>query len=599
VGIHGEVRCPEAEEHHDGGGLLPHPGKREEPPVRLLRLKLPEAIQRNLPALVLDLSQDLLDPLCPLAVEPRPFNRPLYLVLGGGEDRVPCGESPHQGLKGTVPVEIGGVLGKNGAYEQREEILAGSPPNWTEMAAESGRHFLHLRVKVHVGSLEEVSEMGKDPREAAREIIDAAIDAVRPEECIRRVFRLEGEVLCVGDARFDLRGVKRIYVVGFGKASAGMARAVEEILGARVAKGVVITAEGYRIPTERIRVHEAGHPLPDRRGLAASCELLSLVAEAEREDLVIVLISGGGSALLPAPAEGITLEDLVVTNELLLRSGAVIQEINAVRKHLSRAKGGQLARLAQPARVVALILSDVVGDPLDSIASGPTVPDPTTFADAVEVLRRYGIWGQVPPSVRRHLERGAAGEIPETPKPGDPCFARVLNLIVGSGRHAAEAALKKGEELGFRGFILTTTLEGEAREVGRVVAAVARELRRCERPISPPALLVLAGETTVTVKGRGKGGRNQELALSAALGIEGLRDVVVASVGTDGRDGPTDAAGGIVDGGTTGRIRAAGHDPRASLSDNDSYRALAAAGDLLVTGPTGTNVADLVLVLAA
>lgn len=534
-----------------------------------------------------------------MAVEPRPLYRQRHLVLGCSENRLPCGKSPHQGLKGTVPVEIGGVLGKNGAYEQREEILAGSPRNWTEMAAESGRYFLHFRAKVHVGSLEEVGEMDKDPREAAREIIDAAIDAVRPEECIRRVFQSEDQVLRVGDVRLDLGEVERMYVVGFGKASARMARAVEEILGPRITKGVVITADGYKVPTEKIRVYEAGHPLPDRRGLSAASELLSLAAEAGERDLVIVLISGGGSALLPAPAEGISLEDLIVTNELLLRSGAVIQEINTVRKHLSRAKGGQLARLAQPARVVALILSDVVGDPLDSIASGPTVPDPTTFADAVGVLCCYGIWDQVPESVRVHLERGAAGEIPETPKPGDPCFARVLNLIVGSGRHAAEAALKKGEELGFRGLILTTTLEGEAREVGRVVAAMARELRRYERPISPPALLVLAGETTVTVKGRGKGGRNQELALSAALGIEGLRDVVVASVGTDGRDGPTDAAGGIVDGNTAARIRAAGLDPRALLLDNDSYRALAASGDLLVTGPTGTNVADLVLVLAA
>ncbi len=441
--------------------------------------------------------------------------------------------------------------------------------------------------------------MSKDLREIARAIIDAGIAAVRPEECIRRFLRLEGQILRAGDARFDLGEVARIYVVGFGKAAAGMARAVEEILGGRITKGVVITADGYRVSTERVEVREASHPVPDERSLSAAAELLALVEGAGEGDLVIVLISGGGSALLTAPAEGISLQDLAETNELLLRSGAVIQEINAVRKHLSRAKGGQLARLARPARVISLILSDVVGDPLDSIASGPTVPDPTTFVDAVEVLRRYGIWGQVPKSVRRHLERGAAGEIPETPKPGDPCFARVLNLIVGSGRHAAEAALKKGEELGFRGFILTTTLEGEAREVGRVVAAMARELRRYERPVSPPALLVLAGETTVTVKGRGKGGRNQELALSAALGIEGLRDVVVASVGTDGRDGPTDAAGGVVDGGTAERIRAAGHDPRALLSDNDSYRALGAAGDLLVTGPTGTNVADLVLVLAA
>ncbi|HID09172.1 TPA: glycerate kinase, partial [Candidatus Micrarchaeota archaeon] len=371
-------------------------------------------------------------------------------------------------------------------------------------------------------------DMDKGLREAALEIIDAAIAAVRPEECVRRALRLDGRVLYVGDARIDLGRIRRIYVVGFGKASAGMARAVEACLGDRISGGLVITADGYRVPTDKVEVREAGHPVPDERGLSAATELLSIVEEADEDDLVLVLISGGGSALLTAPAEGISLGDLARTNELLLRSGAKIQEINAVRKHLSRAKGGQLARLAQPARVVSLIISDVVGDPLDSIASGPTVPDPTTFSDAIAILKRYGIWDEAPRSVREHLLRGAAGKISETPKPGDHCFARVLNLVVGSGRHAAEAALRKGKGLGFRGMILTTTLEGEAREVGRVLAAVARELRRYKRPISPPAILVLAGETTVTVRGKGKGGRNQELALSAALGIEGLGKVVIA-----------------------------------------------------------------------
>jgi len=441
--------------------------------------------------------------------------------------------------------------------------------------------------------------MDKDLKDIARELIRAGIDAVRPEACVRRALSREGDLLRVGDRGYDLREVERVIIVGFGKASAGMARAVEGILGERVSGGLVITADGYRVPTRAVEVREAGHPLPDARGLAAAEALLALVEGAGARDLVVVLISGGGSALLTAPAEGISLEDLTRTNELLLRSGAKIQEINAVRKHLSRAKGGQLARLAQPARVVSLVLSDVVGDPLDSIASGPTVPDPTTFVDAIGVLRLHGIWGNVPERVKRHLERGAAGEIPETPKPGDPCFERVQVVIVGSGRHAAEAALEKGEELGFHGLVLTTTLEGEAREVGRVLAAIARELRLRGRPLSPPAILVLAGETTVTVRGNGKGGRNQELAFSAALGIEGLPGVVIASAGTDGRDGPTDAAGGIVDGGTADRIRAAGLDPEALLLDNDSYRALSAAGDLLVTGPTGTNVADLVLILAA
>ena len=439
--------------------------------------------------------------------------------------------------------------------------------------------------------------MGKETRlrEELREIARQALAAVAPEGCVERAVRLEGERLIVDGMTYELPRRGRLLVVGFGKASARMAAALEGILGARIDVGLVVTADGYKVPTDRVEVVEAGHPVPDARGLAAAQRIAELVSDAGEGDLVIVLISGGGSALFTLPAEGLSLQDLMRTNKLLLESGAKIQEMNAVRKHLSCVKGGQLTRLAHPAQVISLILSDVPGDPLDSIASGPTAPDPTTFQDAARILRRYGIWEQVPEGVRARIEAGLRGEIPETPKPGDPVFGRVRNVIVGSGRVAAEAALEAGTRLGFRPLILTTTLEGEAREVGKFFSALARELVRFGRPVALPALLIAAGETTVTVRGKGKGGRNQELALSAALGIEGLPGVALLSLGTDGRDGPTDAAGGLVDGGTVARVQAAGVDPEGALAENDSYHALKAAGDLLITGPTGTNVADLVL----
>ena len=426
--------------------------------------------------------------------------------------------------------------------------------------------------------------------------IRSALTAVSPATCLRRAAHFEGERLLVSGASVDLSRVARIIVVGMGKASAGMASSLESLLGARITDGLVVTADGYRVSTRSVEVVEAPHPVPGARGLAAAQQIADLVDDAQEDDLVIVLVSGGGSALLTLPSPGIVLDDLAATNELLLYSGANIQEINTIRKHLSQLKGGQLAARAFPARVVALVLSDVPGDPLDVIASGPTVGDPTTYADTARILRHYGLWERVPPSVRDHIERGLSGEIPETPKPGDGVFARVTTTIIGSGSVAAEAALNEARELGYHALLLTTTLEGEAREVGKVLAAIAREEVQHERPLPLPALIVAAGETTVTVTGKGKGGRNQELALSAALGIRELPGAVIASVGTDGGDGPTDAAGAIVDGGTVPRLRQHGIDPDESLADNDSYHALAGSGDLILSGPTGTNVADLCFV---
>ena len=433
-------------------------------------------------------------------------------------------------------------------------------------------------------------------------IAQAALIAVAPETCLRRAVHVEGDQLHIAKEpfakeTFDLSRIQRILVVGMGKASARMAATLEELLGERISGGLVVTADGYRVAARKIKIVEASHPVPDARGRAAADRIVALLNEAEEDDLVVVLISGGGSALLPSPASGITLSDLAATNELLLRSGAKIQEINTVRKHLSQVKGGQLARHAFPAQVLALVLSDVPGDPLNAIASGPTVGDPTTFDQAKRILRQYRLWEEIPDPVRERIEAGIRGEIEETPKPGDDVLQRVTTTIIGSGSDALDAAREEGDRLGYHTLSLTTTLEGEAREVGKIMAALAREEASSGRPVPLPALIIAAGETTVTVRGTGKGGRNQELALSAAQGIEGIPQVVIASLGTDGRDGPTDAAGGMVDGRTVGRMRERGIDPGEYLEQNNSYKALEEAGDLIVTGPTGTNVADICMIL--
>jgi len=437
----------------------------------------------------------------------------------------------------------------------------------------------------------------RDLRADLDQVIQAALTAVAPERCLRRVVRLDGDSLRVQEESFDLSQIERIVVVGMGKASARMAASLEGLLAKRISEGLVVTAEGYTAPTERVEVVEASHPVPDARCVAAAKRILDLVDGADEKDLVVVLISGGGSALLTLPVPGIELADVIATNEILLRSGAKIEQVNTVRKHLSQVKGGQLAQRAFPAQTLALVLSDVPGDPLTAIASGPTVADPTTFQQAGRILRVYGLWNKMPESVQGRIEAGVRGELAETPKPGSETLKRAKTTIVGSGFLAAQAALEEGVRLGYRTLLLSTTLEGEAREVGRILAAVTREVVASGCPVEPPALIVAAGETTVTVRGEGKGGRNQELALSAALGIEEIPRVVIGSFGTDGRDGPTDAAGAVVDGGTARRIRGRGIAPEDSLAQNDAYRALTLAEDLIVTGPTGTNVADLCFVM--
>lgn len=431
-------------------------------------------------------------------------------------------------------------------------------------------------------------------RSRARSLLDAALSAADPRTAVHDALRLDGGTLTVGGDPLDLRETERIRVAGAGKAAVGMARGACDALGERLAGGTITTKDGHGAPLPRIDVWEAAHPVPDARGLAGAAEALSLSRAAEERDLLLCLLSGGASALWPAPPAGVFLGDLQEVTGALLRAGAPITELNAVRKHLSRLSGGQLARAVRPARLVTLVLSDVVGSPLDVIASGPTVPDPTTYAEALEVLRLRAV--EAPPRVLRHLQAGAAGEVPENPKPGDPLFNGAVVRVVAENRDALRGVAREAERLGFECRTVTGSLEGEAREAAERIVAEARRARE-ERAGGHPLALLWGGETTVTVRGGGRGGRNQELALAAALLLEGEEGIVIASCGTDGTDGPTDAAGGIVDGGTVQRGRQAGLDAREHLARNDSYPFLKAAGDLLVTGPTGTNVNDVVVSL--
>ncbi len=432
----------------------------------------------------------------------------------------------------------------------------------------------------------------------ALNLVQAALAAVEPGAAVRAHVRLIGLQLYVDDHLFDLNAFQHIYVVGAGKASAPMAQAIEGILGHRITDGVVSVKYGYTAPTHRIQIDQAGHPIPDERAVQATEKMIDLLQRGGPDDLVICLLSGGGSALMVAPVPGVTLADERRLTSALLRSGATINEMNTVRKHMSRIKGGGLARLAAPATVVSLILSDVLGNPLDVIASGPTVPDTTTFVDAWDVLQRYGLLDELPPAIAQRLQDGLAGRIPETPKPGDPIFQRVVNVVIASNAHAVQAAVDRARADGLNTLLLSTFVEGESREVAKVFAAIGRELQRSNHPVPRPAAIIAGGETTVTIKGQGRGGRNQEFALSAAIQLEGVDDVTIMALATDGTDGPTDGAGAIVDGTTVERARAIGLDPRTALADNDSYQFFQKLGDLVVTGPTNTNVDDLYVIIA-
>ncbi len=458
-------------------------------------------------------------------------------------------------------------------------------------------------------------------RADALSILEAAIRAADPRVAVKSAVELRGSKMRICGKEFDLSKFSAIKLLAFGKAAEPMAKALVEMLAgiADIREGLVITNalthHKFRTPHSQIRGHSAflapsdnkfrilrsSHPVPDESSVRAGEEALSLIARCHDNDALFVLISGGGSALLEKPA--VPLDDLKAATNILLGAGCGIKEINAIRKHLSEIKGGKLAQAASAkgCAVISLILSDIIGDPspalagsasegvINMIASGPTTPDPTTFADAVKIAKAHRVWGRLPASIRKHLSEGASGRIPETPKPGNPIFADAHNFIIASNRIACEGAAAKAKELGYKSKILTTELSCEARGAGKMLAALAVGAKQ-------GTAIICGGETTVTLRGNGKGGRNQEMVLAAAPKIAG-KNIVFASMGTDGIDGPTDAAGAIVDGNTIERAAALGMKPEKFLKENDSYNFFAPLGDLIVTGPTGTNVADIQVIL--
>jgi len=435
-----------------------------------------------------------------------------------------------------------------------------------------------------------------DPRETATLIFQEALKAGDVHTLVPEALHLDGSRLTVQGRTFDLEKVDRLLVVGGGKASGAMAESVEAILGPRVSEGIVVVKAGDPSRTSRVRLVHAGHPIPDYAGLQGAQEILRLVQSATAQDLIICLLSGGGSALLPAPAPTITLGEKREVTRLLLEAGAPIGELNVVRKHLSILKGGQLARAASPAPLLTLILSDVIGDLLDVISSGPTVPDPSTYAEAVGILRRSGLEARTPPMVLAHLSRGAGGMIPETPKASDPVFVNVTNCVIGNNSLLTDRAGEVARGRGLTPILHSVGLQGEAREVGRQLVATARKIRD-EKPEALPACLIAGGETTVTVRGAGRGGRCQEFCLAAAIELQGESGIAVLAAGSDGSDGPTDAAGAIADGTTITRAQKMGLDAQSFLEQNDSYTFFSQLGDLIITGPTRTNLMDLYLCL--
>jgi glycerate 2-kinase len=423
----------------------------------------------------------------------------------------------------------------------------------------------------------------------ALQIFRAALRASDPLQAVLRHLRFDGRVLIAGRRKYVLSHFDRILVIGAGKASAAMASAVEHLLGGRVTGGLVNVPDGVSARLRRVRLQSARHPLPDQRGVQGAREIADIARAAGPRDLVIVVISGGASALLPAPRPPLTLLKKQALTRTLMNGGANIHELNAIRKHLSLLKGGQLAALAHPAPVLALILSDVIGDDLDVIGSGPTVADRSTLADAEAVLSKYGA-------------KAPVAAFAETPKPGDERLKLVQNLIVGSNRLAIDAAAKKAKELGYRTLVLSTFIDGEAREIAAMHAAIVKEILAADRPIRRPACILSGGETTVTVHGAGVGGRSQEFVLAAAIALNGCEldggdSVTILSAGTDGADGPCDAAGAIADGHTVARAVALGLDARAFLANNDSYHFFEPLDGLIRTGPTGTNVMDVRVML--
>ena len=431
----------------------------------------------------------------------------------------------------------------------------------------------------------------------AVDIFQAGLRAADPAAALRNFCQLSDERLTVDGKKYDLRQFNKIFVLGAGKAGALMAKALEELLGNRITEGLVTVKYKHLEKLKKIKLQEAGHPLPDQNGLSGAEAIYRLATLADEKTLVICLLSGGGSSLLPLPVARVTLEDKQEATRTLLACGATIHEINTIRKHLSVIKGGGLAKAVYPATLITLILSDVIGDNLDSIASGPCVPDSKTFADCKAIFTKYSLESKIPPSVLTHIESGIAGQVAETPKAGQAFFKKTQNVIVANNFNALVKAKEKADELGYHTLLLSSMIEGETRDVATNHIAIAREIKVHGYPLQQPACILSGGETTVKIKGNGKGGRNQEFVLAAAIKMTGLTNITVLSAGTDGSDGPTDAAGAFADDTTLARAMESGLDAQHYLDSNDSYNFFDRLDDLYKTGPTKTNVMDLRIIL--
>jgi hydroxypyruvate reductase len=432
-------------------------------------------------------------------------------------------------------------------------------------------------------------------RESVTNIMMAALEAVDPFKAVHRFMKREGSQLHINGRIYNLRKIERVLLIGFGKASIPMGEAAADILGDDLYNGIIVTKGKAESGLFSNFIIEGGHPVPDKRSIRSAQKVVDLLSTTTENDLVICLISGGGSALLTLPVPGISLDNIQYLTKMLLGCGASINEINCLRKHLSQIKGGQLARLAAPAQSATLILSDVVGDPLDVIASGPMVPDPSTFLDALDILEKYQILTDTPIAISEYLQRGASGDIPDTPKPKDSSFEKVQTTIIGNNYLASKAAIKQAKLEGFNTILLTTHLQGEARIVGKMLAAIAKQIAISGEPIARPACLIAGGETTVTIQGDGLGGRNQELALGAVEDLKGIKNVILIAFATDGDDGPTDAAGAVITGNTWKHANQCGLNTVDYLAQNDSYHFFNQLGDLIKPGMTATNVNDLAI----
>ena len=435
-------------------------------------------------------------------------------------------------------------------------------------------------------------------RKHANQIFRHVLDILDPGQLVKEKVSIRDSTLIVEEREYNLNNYENIYVVGGGKASAPMAKAMEGLLGDKIDNGIIVVKYDHGLSLKKIETVEASHPIPDENGERGASDILRLLSGTGEKDLIICLISGGGSALLVQPHKGITLQDIQTASAELLACGATIDEINTVRKHLSSIKGGQLAKAAYPSTLITLMLSDVVGDPMDIIASGPTVPDGSTFEDAYSIIQKYSLEEKISNSVCGFLGSGKIGEIEETPEHGNKIFDNTQNVIVGSNKIALNAAEKRAKDMGYNTIVLSSLVEGESRDVAKFFAAIAKEVSRTGTPVSKPACIIAGGETTVTIRGKGKGGRNQEFALSAAMEIEGFEGVVILSAGTDGTDGPTDATGAIVDSNTCKDARKKFNlNAEEFLSRNDSYNFFKKTGEHIVTGPTMTNVMDIMISL--